>query len=414
MSSTNIKVSAYVSSRKQVGAKSPYYLEVMAARLSFFLAGFSIAAWAPLVPYLKSALNLSHLELSHAILFMSGGSLIGMLVIGFLIKHLSVKWALLLASLTLTLALISLASMPKEYLLNSCILVFGFTLGALEVGSNIFGAHLEKRYQLNLLSGLHGCYSLGEILALAIITVMLVSHVSIFVAILAPASALCLITLISQLKIKTTGQVVGDEKLLALPRGSVIYLALIAALMSLGYGAISSFLGNFSQERHLETAASLFFCTSAFVTIITRPISGRFFDRFGENIVLYPAIIFTAIALLLLAIAQNSFLIILAGIFQGLGFGNFQSSGQALTLKLVSKERYAQASSTFFIFFDLGNGLSPYLFGLIAVALGFESMFYLLSALTLLTAVLYYFVHGKDHPLKMPLFKRRSKKHLSL
>lgn len=194
----------------------------------------------------------------------------------------------------------------------------------------------------------------------------------------------------------------------------VVNFALIAALMSLGYGAISSFLGNFSQERHLETAASLFFCTSAFVTIITRPISGRFFDRFGENIVLYPAIIFTAIALLLLAIAQNSFLIILAGIFQGLGFGNFQSSGQALTLKLVSKERYAQASSTFFIFFDLGNGLSPYLFGLIAVALGFESMFYLLSALTLLTAVLYYFVHGKDHPLKMPLFKRRSKKHLSL
>lgn len=396
MSSTNIKVSAYVSSRKQVGAKSPYYLEVMAARLSFFLAGFSIAAWAPLVPYLKSALNLSHLELSHAILFMSGGSLIGMLVIGFLIKHLSVKWALLLASLTLTLALISLASMPKEYLLNSCILVFGFTLGALEVGSNIFGAHLEKRYQLNLLSGLHGCYSLGEILALAIITVMLVSHVSIFVAILAPASALCLITLISQLKIKTTGQVVGDEKLLALPRGSVIYLALIAALIYMVEGSMLDWSSLLLLEK---TEISRELSATGYIVVVSMMAAGRFMGAHLIKVVglfklLLLGILSTTLALIILSLSSSMILSYLALALLGLAIANIMPVALSVAAKQKSMSATAAISAVSTAGY-LALILGPALIGTIAEYFSLANAFLCLASL--IAALVLVLLKIKEH-----------------
>lgn len=396
MSSTNIKVSAYVSSRKQVGAKSPYYLEVMAARLSFFLAGFSISAWAPLVPYLKSALNLSHLELSHAILFMSGGSLIGMLVIGFLIKHLSVKWALLLASLTLTLALISLASMPKEYLLNSCILVFGFTLGALEVGSNIFGAHLEKRYQLNLLSGLHGCYSLGEILALAIITVMLVSHVSIFVAILAPASALCLITLISQLKIKTTGQVVGDEKLLALPRGSVIYLALIAALIYMVEGSMLDWSSLLLLEK---TEISRELSATGYIVVVSMMAAGRFMGAHLIKVVglfklLLLGILSTTLALIILSLSSSMILSYLALALLGLAIANIMPVALSVAAKQKSMSATAAISAVSTAGY-LALILGPALIGTIAEYFSLDNAFLCLASL--IAALVLVLLKIKEH-----------------
>ena len=42
-----------------------------------------------------------------------------------------------------------------------------------------------------------------------------------------------------------------------------------------------------------------------------------------------------------------------AGLLLGVGFANFQSVGQAVSLSLVSRSRYAQATTTFYIFFDL-------------------------------------------------------------
>ena len=101
-------------------------------------------------------------------------------------------------------------------------------------------------------------------------------------------------------------------------------------------------------------------------------------------------------------------MLLLAGVFQGLGFGNFQSAGQALAIKLVAKPRIAQATSTFFIAFDLGMGLSPYIFGFIGIAFGFTVMLLTLSACTALGLVVYYLVHGRSHPLKRPLFKHQS------
>ncbi len=86
-----------------------------------------------------------------------------------------------------------------------------------------------------------------------------------------------------------------------------------------------------------------------------------------------------------------------AALLLGAGFGNFQSAGQAVSLTLVTRSRFAQATTTFFLFFDLGIGLGPYLFGFLVPMAGYEGMVLALAAAALASACLYWFEHGRFH-----------------
>lgn len=175
----------------------------------------------------------------------------------------------------------------------------------------------------------------------------------------------------------------------------VVRFSLVALLMCLSYGCIQAFMTTYASERDLVNASSLFFLFYAFSAIFTRPISGSLYDTRGENSIFTGIFIMTIIALCLLAFAHNSFVLLLAGVLFGFGFGNFQSLGQVVSLTLVTKSRFPQATSTFFVFFDFGVGLGPYLFGFTVDYIGYTGMFLLLAGTTICAAVLYYFVHGK-------------------
>lgn len=175
----------------------------------------------------------------------------------------------------------------------------------------------------------------------------------------------------------------------------VVSFSLVALIMCLSYGSIQAFMTSYASERDLVNASSLFFLFYAFSAIFTRPISGSLYDSRGENSIFAGIFILTALALCLLAFAHNSFILLLAGVLFGVGFGNFQSLGQVVSLTLVTKSRFPQATSTFFIFFDLGVGLGPYLFGFTVEYVGYTGMFVLLAGTTVCAALLYYFLHGK-------------------
>ena len=97
----------------------------------------------------------------------------------------------------------------------------------------------------------------------------------------------------------------------------VLKFAVVVFLMPLSYGCISAYISNLAADRGIEGAASLFFLFAAGTTIATRPISGRLFDKYGENLIIYPCIILSAIAMLLIAYTHSSFILLLAGVCGG-------------------------------------------------------------------------------------------------
>ena len=177
----------------------------------------------------------------------------------------------------------------------------------------------------------------------------------------------------------------------------VIRFSLVAQVACFGYGCVQAFLTSYAAERGFSEVASLFFLVYAAAALGTRPFSGSILDHYGENVVFYPALLIMAVSMTLLAVAEDGTAFLLAGVLMGVGFGNFQSAGQAVSLTLVTRSRFAQATTTFFLFFDLGIGLGPYLFGFLVPAFDYEGMFFALALTAIAAAVLYWFEHGRLH-----------------
>lgn len=175
----------------------------------------------------------------------------------------------------------------------------------------------------------------------------------------------------------------------------VVRFSLVALMVCLSYGCIQAFITSFAAERGLSGPASVFFLCYAAAALGTRPLTGRIFDRHGEHVILYPVLLLTAVSLIMLAQAHSPAMLLGSGLLLGASFSNFQSIGQAVSLTLVSRSRFAQATTTFFIFFDLGIGLGPYLFGALAPRIGYDGMYQTLAGVVLCSVAVYYIVHGR-------------------
>lgn len=172
----------------------------------------------------------------------------------------------------------------------------------------------------------------------------------------------------------------------------LVHFSFIAMLVSLSYGSVQIFLPSYAAHQGFTTSASLFFVCYALGALLTRPVTGRLFDRFGERLLLPPFFIITMLALLILAFTNSSGALLGAAFLLGIGIGNYQSIGQAVVISRVTRSRYAQATSTFFIFFDLGIGIGPYLLGMIVPLAGYAGMFTALALITFAALILYWLI----------------------
>jgi MFS family permease len=172
-------------------------------------------------------------------------------------------------------------------------------------------------------------------------------------------------------------------------------IAIITFVVAFCYSSVLSFINFYAIEIDLVSAASFFFLVYSIAVLLSRPITGRLVDLKGANYIMYPGFILLAAGLFLLSSANISITLLLAGVLIGLGFGNMQSSTQAVAVKLTPPHRMGLATSTFFIFLDAGLGFGPYILGFIIPLTGYRSLYVILGVFVLTTSVLYYLLHGK-------------------
>ncbi|WP_338448098.1 MFS transporter [Niallia oryzisoli] len=174
-----------------------------------------------------------------------------------------------------------------------------------------------------------------------------------------------------------------------------IPIAILVAIFGFVYSSILAFLSSYAEEINLVDAASFFFVMYAAFLLISRPFTGKWFDSKGENKVIYPSIIAFGAGMIILSQAQNAVTLLIAGAVIGIGFGTFQSSAQTVAVNLAPRNRSGLATSTFFVFYDFGIGVGPFLLGFILPLVGFRSLYVTMAAIVFLGIFLYYLVHGK-------------------
>ncbi|MBG9586496.1 MFS transporter [Cytobacillus firmus] len=176
---------------------------------------------------------------------------------------------------------------------------------------------------------------------------------------------------------------------------NAVPVAISAGILAFAYSGILSFISVYAKELDLLEAASFFFVVYAAFIIMSRPFTGRWFDTYGENKVIYPAIILFAAGLFLLSQANSTFVFLLSGAVIGLGYGTIVPSLQTVAIKQADPAKRGLATSTFFTLFDTGIGLGSYILGILAVKTGFASLYFMLAGVALFGLLIYYLLHGK-------------------
>lgn len=172
-------------------------------------------------------------------------------------------------------------------------------------------------------------------------------------------------------------------------------IGVVTFFMAISFAAIMNFGNAYASELSYSTYASLLFVAYAAFTILSRLFTGKLFDRFGPNCVLYPAFVLFALALGLMAWAPAGWALIGVGMLMGLGYGTYMSLSQTIAIQVSPADHTGLATSTFFILMDLGTGFGPSLLGAAVGMVGYAGMFWAVAAVPLVALVLYYFVHGR-------------------
>jgi MFS family permease len=256
-----------------------------------------------------------------------------------------------------------------------------------------------------------GYYATSMNLAMAIgpfLGILISGHGSFHMIVLA-GSIVSIIGLISSLfihvpKVKSASQGVRRVTLKDYIEPKAIPISFVLLIVTIAYSSLLSFVSLYAKEIELVKVSSFFFIVYAAALLISRPITGRWFDKYRENRVTYPLIGCLAIGFILLSIANNGVLFLFSASLIGIGYGTLLSNFQAIAIQQSPGNRKALATSTFFMFLDLANGVGPYLMGVLFGFMSFRSL-YLTVAIWLLIVCMgiYYAVHGKKALVKSTL-----------
>ncbi|GGH37938.1 MFS transporter [Paenibacillus segetis] len=174
-----------------------------------------------------------------------------------------------------------------------------------------------------------------------------------------------------------------------------IPISLSGFVLAFSYAAISTFISVYAKSLGIGPMASYFFMVFAALILISRPFTGRLFDRYGEHVLVYPGLLLFVIGMVLLSQANNTFTFLAAGGVIGLGYGALVPSLQAIAIKSAPIQRSGLATGTFYVFFDAGYGAGSYILGVIAVATGYSRMYLIGAVIVAFTVLIYYTMHHR-------------------
>ncbi|WP_163183612.1 MULTISPECIES: MFS transporter [Neobacillus] len=183
---------------------------------------------------------------------------------------------------------------------------------------------------------------------------------------------------------------------------SAVSISLIGAFFGLVYSSILSFVSVYANEVHLGNVSNLFFVVFAIVLLISRPFTGKWFDSYGANIIVFPSIFLFAIGMFVLGKTDSEVTFLLSAGLIGLGWGTLFPTFQTIAVQDAPPKKRGLATATFLSIYDLGIGIGSFVVGLVIAKIGFSSFYLLCSIYILIGMALYYFVRVRKQQTSIP------------
>ena len=375
-----------ISEKKQPGVPEQH-----ATRAIFFVGGFGAASWAPLVPLLKARLGIAEDVLGMLLLCIGIGSLLTMPLSGAAAVRLGCRKVLTAAGLVYAALLLLLCTVSSFGMAVPLLLIFGATMGCIDVVVNIQAVIVEKAAGRRLMSGMHALWSVGGFAGAGLFgiwvgTFSLTPLLSTIIA----AAIMVLVTLAASRHLLPYGGDAGG-KLLALPKGIVTFVGIIAFLVE---GAIMDWGGVFlTTVRHFDMSLA----GTAFTVFSAAMLTMRLFgdwtvQKLGQERVVIGGSLLAVAGFLLVIFAAEPALLYLGFFAIGIGCANVVP----VFFSLLGKQRVMPISLAVPAVSTLGYLgilMGPAVIGFIAHQTSLYTAFGLLAFLVLLQSIIAAYVY---------------------
>lgn len=362
--------------------------EQYAARCAFFLAGFTVTTWAPMIPVIKERLQIGDDVLGLLLLCIGISAFVFMPLAGILNQKLGCKKMLQINIVLFALILIIISSLDNVWSFVVFLLLFGAVMGTIDVTMNMNSVIVEKLSKKRIMSSMHAFWSVGcfcsaglfSVLAkqgLGITTVAIIHGIIIFV--------LCLISSPYFLAYKGA----SNEKPIAIPHGIVVLFGVLACISFLAEGAIMDWSGIFLTEaKGLELSlAGVGYAIFSVAMLVIRFIGDRAVQYIGEERICVFGALVAGFGFLLVVLIDNFYLMPIGFICIGLGAANIVPVLYSL-LKNQNDMPINAAVTAITCMGYTGVILGPAILGFIAHGIGIKFVFYLLCILFVIEALL--------------------------
>jgi MFS family permease len=166
---------------------------------------------------------------------------------------------------------------------------------------------------------------------------------------------------------------------------AAVFPGFIAICMTMTFGAVLSFLPLFVQARQLGNPG-VYFIVYSVAVIVSRPLAGKWSDRFGRTAVIVPGMVLLAAAMAILAYSTSMTWLLSAATLQGIGFGGAQPALMALGVDRSTEHDRGPVLATLMLAFDIGHSLSGIGLGLVLEQTSFTVMYLCTGGIALIGA----------------------------
>jgi len=294
-----------------------------ATKALFFIAGFGVAALAPLVPFVKIRFNLAEDTLGLLLLCIGLGSAVTMPLAGLLASRFGCRLVLGLAGIVYALVLFAISLMTNLTMLIGTLFIFGAAMGTLDVVVNLHAVLVEKASGKRLMSGMHGLWSVGGFMGAAVFSMFMYMGLSPVTTILSIVIIMFVVLGIFVPHLLPYGGA-GASSSLAFPKGSVAVIGVLCSISFLAEGAVLDWGGVFlTSVRDFDLSLSGFaYAAFSGAMLIVRLTGDRIVQKFGEKYIVIGGGILAGFGFLLVMLAPGAILSLTGFFFVGAGAAN--------------------------------------------------------------------------------------------
>ncbi len=369
--------------------------EIIAARISFFIPGFILATWAPMIPMVKSRLNLQADVLGMLLLCIGISAFIFMPLTGMLVQRLGCKKVVISSCALMAVTSVLLSCLPNIWSYAISLAFFGAVMGAGDVSMNTNAVIVEKIAGRRLLSGMHAFWSIGCFASAGMFSILASAGLNVtLIASLHCAIVLILLTVFGRHLLNYKSP--GGEKSFAIPHGIVIIFGVIACISFLVEGAVMDWSGILLTEiKHIDMSlAGTGYAIFSVAMLVMRLLGDKAVQMLGEEKAVIGGALLTAAGFAFVVGFDNLYLNFLAFAFIGLGCANIVPIFYSL-LKYQKDMPISAAVTAITSLGYTGVILGPALLGFIAHSINISAVFELLAFLLIVLAVISKYVFCK-------------------